>query len=262
MATRARGKKKARRFSLETGPEFHASAARGKARGILYLYELLAKGQVRYSLHNQTAEVSVNKENRIYARRPTYVPLSKSATCGSVKPQPNAFTLVEVVMAVCLVALLAVVAIPNFLKARATAWQGACVSNLRHIDDAMQQWALENGKSESAAVGFTDISPYLRRSVVCPAGGAAFENSYQVTIVGDTPTCRLLPASHYLPASPFEVAGASSTPMTPPGQGGPPTPPPSNGPGNPVSRPAPPGHGGSNGHGPGHGSGGKLPHAP
>ena len=56
------------------------------------------------------------------------------------------FTLVEIMIVVAIIGLLAAIAIPNFVKARATSQANACINNLRQIDAAAQQWALEKGK--------------------------------------------------------------------------------------------------------------------
>ena len=47
---------------------------------------------------------------------------------------------------VAIIGLLAAIAIPNFVQARKTSQTNACLNNLRQIDGAKQQWALENGK--------------------------------------------------------------------------------------------------------------------
>jgi prepilin-type N-terminal cleavage/methylation domain-containing protein len=57
------------------------------------------------------------------------------------------FTLVEIMIVVAIIGLLAAIAIPNFIKARATSQQNACINNLRQIDGAINEWALEAGKS-------------------------------------------------------------------------------------------------------------------
>ena len=109
------------------------------------------------------------------------------------------FTLVEIMIVVAIIGLLAAIAIPNFLKARATSQQNACINNLRQIDAATQEWALETGQAPTAAVTGVNITPYLGRgaagslnSVVCPLDPAkAFASSYTITTVGVAPACTI-----------------------------------------------------------------------
>ena len=105
---------------------------------------------------------------------------------------------------VAIIGLLAAIAIPNFIRARATSQANACINNLRQIDAAINEWALENGKSNGATV--TDpqtVSGYIKLNSAnsvpgCPAGG-----SYTTTNVGATPQvkCNLstLTPGHFLP---------------------------------------------------------------
>src|ERR1041385_2010247 len=83
------------------------------------------------------------------------------------------FTLVEIMIVVAIIGLLAAIAIPNFVKARTTAQKNACINNLRQIDGAKEQWALENKKKTGDAVQDSDITPYIKGLVMptCPAGG-------------------------------------------------------------------------------------------
>jgi prepilin-type N-terminal cleavage/methylation domain-containing protein len=107
------------------------------------------------------------------------------------------FTLVEIMIVVAIIGLLAAIAIPNFLKARATSQQNACINNLRQIDAAKQQWALETGQGPAASPVGTDIQPYLGRgaagslnSVVCPlATTKTFAGSYTMGIMSVVPVC-------------------------------------------------------------------------
>ena len=72
------------------------------------------------------------------------------------------------------IGLLAAIAIPNFVKARNTAVHNACVNNLRQIDGAKQQWALENAKKADDIPTKADIEQYLGRTgawPICPADG-------------------------------------------------------------------------------------------
>jgi prepilin-type N-terminal cleavage/methylation domain-containing protein len=108
------------------------------------------------------------------------------------------FTLVEIMIVVAIIGLLASIAIPNFVKARTTAQMNACISNLRQIDGAIQQWALDTKQSDTATVTAADILPYLRNAVVCPGGGKTFADSYSVTTVQSRPTCLIKPSTHKL----------------------------------------------------------------
>jgi prepilin-type N-terminal cleavage/methylation domain-containing protein len=87
------------------------------------------------------------------------------------------FTLVEIMIVVAIIGLLAAIAIPNFIKARATSQQNACINNLRQIDAAINEWALENGKNNNDAVASPmTVSAYIKLNSnssvpTCPAGG-------------------------------------------------------------------------------------------
>ena len=104
------------------------------------------------------------------------------------------FTLVEIMIVVAIIGLLAAIAIPNFVKARATSQMNACINNLRQIDAAANEMALEKGKKTGDPVAdWTDITPYIKLNSSssippCPAGG-----SYTVGTVGAIPqvTCSL-----------------------------------------------------------------------
>jgi len=109
-----------------------------------------------------------------------------------------AFTLVEVMIVVAIIGLLAAIGMPNYLRARTTSQLNSCLNNLRQIDAAIQQYALENKRAPAASVSESDVTPYLKNLVVCPSGGTAFIDSYQLFDVSTHPVCLRVP-SHVLP---------------------------------------------------------------
>jgi len=100
------------------------------------------------------------------------------------------FTLVEIMIVVAIIGLLAAIAIPNFVKARSTAQQNACINNLRQIDGAKDQWAIEKGKTtgDPTAGSEAEVEAYIKGAAApkCPAGG-----SYTYNGVSTNPVCTL-----------------------------------------------------------------------
>jgi len=117
------------------------------------------------------------------------------------------FTLVEIMIVVAIIGLLAAIAIPNFVRARQTSQTNACINNLRQIDGAKQQWALEAGKVASDTPTPAQITPYLGRgsagsigTVVCPLDAASpktLATSYTMGNVGTAPICQKFSATDH-----------------------------------------------------------------
>ena len=117
----------------------------------------------------------------------------------NVSSHGSGFTLVEIMIVVAIIGLLASIAIPNYAQSRGAAQRHVCISNLQQIEGAILRWSLELKRDEGQAVAYSDIRSYLQRSVVCPAGGTSFEDSYTITSVDAAPTCQRKPATHMLP---------------------------------------------------------------
>jgi septal ring factor EnvC (AmiA/AmiB activator) len=66
--------------------------------------------------------------------------------------------------------------------------RNACISNLRQIDAAKQQWALEKNKKPTAIPTAQDLAPYFKDGIlpVCPSGG-----TYSINAVGELPACSI-----------------------------------------------------------------------
>jgi len=99
------------------------------------------------------------------------------------------FTLVEIMIVVAIIALLAAIAVPNFLRARKRSQATRCLEDLRIIDSAQDQYAIENNKGTGDAVGWTDIQNYLKNgSVLYNSGGAdLFSDGYTFGSVDTLP---------------------------------------------------------------------------
>jgi hypothetical protein len=100
------------------------------------------------------------------------------------------------------IGILAAVGLPNFIKARSTSAANACINNLRQIDAAANQFALEKNLKTGDKINFPDdLTPYIKlnsqgKIPPCPQGG-----TYSIKRVGDTPTCSLgtVDPAHALP---------------------------------------------------------------
>jgi len=101
----------------------------------------------------------------------------------------SGFTLVEIMIVVAIIALLAAIAIPNFVKARASSQRAACIANLKQINGAKATWALEQKKTNTDSPADTEIygsTQYIRIAPSCPGAG-----TYAVAVVSAVPTCTL-----------------------------------------------------------------------
>lgn len=82
----------------------------------------------------------------------------------------KAFTLVEIMIVVAIIGLLAAIAIPNFVRAREQAQLNSILNNLRIIEGAKDQWALEQKKGTGDTMdwttGATGIGDYLKGNTV------------------------------------------------------------------------------------------------
>ena len=94
---------------------------------------------------------------------------------------------------VLIIGILMAIAVPNFIQARTTSRMNACIANLKQIDSAKEQFAMENKLDTGATVAWTDIVPtYVKSQPSCPAGG-----TYTIDVIGTNPSCTV--AGHVLP---------------------------------------------------------------
>jgi prepilin-type N-terminal cleavage/methylation domain-containing protein len=105
----------------------------------------------------------------------------------------SAFTLVEIMIVVAIIALLAAIAVPGFLRARKRSQASKILNDLRMIDSAVDQYAIETNKTSGATVAVTDWTNYLKKgSVLYNTGADLFSDAYGPQTVDSLPA---VPAS-------------------------------------------------------------------
>jgi prepilin-type N-terminal cleavage/methylation domain-containing protein len=83
---------------------------------------------------------------------------------SKIRQSRAAFTLVEIMIVVAIIGLLAALAVPGFVKARKQSQGRRILNDVRQMDAAIDQWALETGQSDGAAVNTTGAATYLKGS--------------------------------------------------------------------------------------------------
>src|SRR5689334_18441734 len=144
---------------------------------------------------------------------------SRPLTCGSqsnqtkkainmltkINKRRGGFTLVEIMIVVAIIALLAAIAVPGFLRARKRAQASRILNDLRLIDSAVDQYAIETNKTTGTTVKVTDWTNYLKKSTTLwTTGKDLFGNTYGDQVVDSLPK---VPASAWTSLS--DVADAS-----------------------------------------------------
>ncbi len=105
------------------------------------------------------------------------------------------FTLVEIMIVVLIIGVLMSIAVPGFIQARQSARKSACIDNMKQIENAKEQWAMDNKKSTGDSVAFSDLvgtTLYLKSAPSCPAAG-----TYTINPISTIPACDV--SGHVLP---------------------------------------------------------------
>ena len=105
------------------------------------------------------------------------------------------FTLVEIMIVVAVIALLAAIAVPGFLRARKRAQASKILNDLRHIDSAIDQYALETNRASGDSVAVADWTNYLKKdTVLYTTGQDLYGDDYGPQTVDQLPK---IPAAAY-----------------------------------------------------------------
>ena len=79
-----------------------------------------------------------------------------------IRSRRGGFTLVEIMIVVAIIALLAAIAVPSFLRARKRSQATSCLETARLLDGAKDQYAIENGKSSTVTPNWSDLTVYVK----------------------------------------------------------------------------------------------------
>lgn len=89
-----------------------------------------------------------------------------------LKPRARhaAFTLVEIMIVILILAMLLNIAAPAFIRARDSSQQKACLANLRNITMAKEQYAMQNSVAGTVTPTWTNLAPYVKSNTqpMCP----------------------------------------------------------------------------------------------
>lgn len=106
----------------------------------------------------------------------------------NLKKKKAGFTLIELMIVIAIIAILAAILVPNFLKARAQGQLTACKSNCKNLATALEMYASDyGGRYPTALTVLTGSGSYLKTIPTCPAAGSdTYTASYGRTQTPDS----------------------------------------------------------------------------
>ncbi|HUC85271.1 MAG TPA: hypothetical protein VL970_08775 [Candidatus Acidoferrales bacterium] len=187
---------------LKASDEFKHLSAGLPVQGnhFVFLSQRLTKVMMQVQQQALAANVQAQPQmaqwlQSFYRNRPAFaysIGMNTPEGCVTVGNGSQSYANAVLLPAIAVPAILAGVAIPNFVKARAAAQQNSCLNNLRQLSAAKQEWALEKRKTGTDVPTTEDLMPYLKRWPVCPQGG-----QYTIGPVNEPPKCSI--PGHVLP---------------------------------------------------------------
>jgi prepilin-type N-terminal cleavage/methylation domain-containing protein len=106
----------------------------------------------------------------------------------AINKRRGGFTLVEIMIVVAIIALLAAIAVPGFLRARKRSQASRILNDLRMIDSAVDQYAIETNRTTGATVAVVDWTNYLKKgSLLYNSGKSLLGTAYGVQTVDSIP---------------------------------------------------------------------------
>ena len=105
------------------------------------------------------------------------------------------FTLLEIMIVILIIGILMAIAVPQLMHARERSQTNSCISNLKEIETAKEQWAMENGQPPTATPVQANLTPsYIKLWPSCPMSG-----TYTIGSMETRPDCSEAINGHLLP---------------------------------------------------------------
>lgn len=154
--------------------------------GLILLFSVVAgriDGTLWFIMNFSVLTYLIKNLERSLTAQPEPMPYRKRSTSLSA----GAIIAIALLCSIPVIAILAAIAIPNFLGAKTVAKVNFCKTNLRQVQTAKEAWALDSGADYGAEPTWQDLVPkYLSKMPACPMGG-----SYSINSIGSSPACSI-----------------------------------------------------------------------
>ena len=112
------------------------------------------------------------------------------------------FTLIEIMIVVAIIAILAAVAIPNFIKYRNEAQRSACISNMKQLQTAGEQWCILNSATATPDISsLCGATLYLKTTPECPFDKSSYTIANESGVIKVTCPNSGEPYKHVIPGT-------------------------------------------------------------
>jgi prepilin-type N-terminal cleavage/methylation domain-containing protein len=117
---------------------------------------------------------------------------------GGRRDKQCGFTLVEIMIVILIIAALLNIALPSMLAARNTSQTNSCIGNLKTIQNAKQEWAIDTNQAGAVTPTWTDISPYFGENQIIEPVCPTSLQPYELGSVDEPATCPTYPVTHVM----------------------------------------------------------------
>jgi prepilin-type N-terminal cleavage/methylation domain-containing protein len=169
-------------------PFIFAVPVDGRAyRKALMVYDLLIQGAPR-RIPRRGIHIRTNRNHHTMLRK--------------LNTKRAGFTLVEIMIVVAIIALLAAIAVPNFLRSRKRSQATQVLEDLRMLAGALDQYAVENSKKANDPANWVDLQKYIKTGTRLYSSSG---NDILGNLMSGTPDVWLVDHTPNVPAATFSA---------------------------------------------------------